>query len=131
MDTVLEYIWPDSVAEADFLLVVIFGIAFLDKARDEFRLVYITDRLSDATERTPLGWAYRNKSLTLGWLVLALGVVFVLRGIPGFDEPRWVVILIRASSLSALLWNKMWRRRAMRELERRLDVATSSIDGLP
>jgi hypothetical protein len=117
-----------TIAGLDGLLIFVFGFAFLDKARDEFRIVRASDRLTAATSRTELGWALRNKGLTLGWLILALGVVFLIRGVPGWEEPRWLALLMRLGALIALVLNKYWRRRTMRALDERTAEAP---DGTP
>jgi hypothetical protein len=117
-----------TIPVLDGLLIFVFGLAFLDKARDEFRIVRASDRLTAATSRTELGWALRNKGLTLGWLILALGIVFLIRGVPGWDEPRWLALLVRLSALAALILNKYWRRRTMRALDQR---TAEALDGTP
>jgi hypothetical protein len=117
-----------TISTLDGLLIFLFGFAFLDKARDEFRIVRASDRLTKVTSRTELGWALRNKGLTLGWLILALGLVFLIRGVPGWNEPRWLALLIRVGALSALIVNKYWRWRTMRALDQR---TAEALEGTP
>jgi hypothetical protein len=126
----LDIDWGALLTSAglDGLLIFVFGFAFLDKARDEFRIVRASDRLTKATARTELGWALRNKGLTLGWLILALGIVFLIRGVPGWEEPRWLALMMRLGALAALILNKYWRRRTMRALDQR---TAEALDGTP
>jgi hypothetical protein len=59
--------------------------------------------------------------------VLVLGVVFMIRGIPGWEEPRWVVLVIRMSAFLTFLWNQVECYRFRRELRNRLALVLSGM----
>ena len=87
---------------------MLFGIGFLHKAFVEGRIYRTSKRLTPPGENTELGDIFRKKTLSLAFLMAALGVVFLMRGIPGFDEPRWLVVLIRLVAFMLFIGNQYW-----------------------
>lgn len=127
MDWLLEFYRSNPRRAVDSLLALFTGLMLIDKARDEARIVAITDRLSQATSRSRLGWALRNKGLTLAWFAISLGALLFVVGIPQWDEPMWIVVTLRLALVITLIWNKVWRRKTMDALRARLSEALSGV----
>ena len=116
MDTIQSL----SAADVDFILVFLFGLGFWHKAWVEASIVHTSALITPKDRRTTLGDAFRRKTVSLSLFVFVLGTVFIIRGIPGFEESRFMVFLIRATAFLAFLWNQVECYRFRRELRHRL-----------
>jgi hypothetical protein len=120
-----------SVADIDFFLIMIFGFGFIHKSWIEYDIARISALLTPKEDRTLLGDTFRSKTISLSWLMGLIGVVWIMRSIPGFREPRELVVFIRVAALTTFVINQYWCYRMRRVLAERLKLVMSGepVDG--
>ena len=118
----MEWGWITSfkVVEIDFFLVLLFGFGFIHKGVIEFDIARTSAKLTRRDDRTLLGNTFRTKTYSLALFVFILGIVFILRAWPEYQENRMTVLSIRAVAMVAFLWNQYWCYRMRRVLRDRL-----------
>ena len=108
------------------ILAILFGIGFIHKGLVERSILITSERLTPPDVRTGLGNTFRAKTRSLSWLMMFLGVIFFIRGLPFFEEPAWFLIATRLVALGLFVWNQYWcyrMRSALREeLKKALDI---------
>lgn len=108
------------------IIAILFGIGFLHKGFVERSILTTSERLTPPDARSNLGNTFRAKTHSLSWLMLFLGVIFLIRGIPSFEEPAWFLIATRTVALGLFAWNQYWcyqmRTVLRRELRKALDI---------
>lgn len=114
-----------TVEAIDFYLILLFGIGFIHKWWVERAILRVSERLTPPERRSPLGNAFRAKTRSLSWLMFCLGIVFLMRGIPYWGEPREVVLALRAVAFVLFIWNQYWCHRMRIELNRKLDYIST------
>jgi hypothetical protein len=120
-----------SVADIDFILIMVFGFGFIHKSWIEYDIARISALLTPREDRTLLGDTFRSKTISLSWLMGLIGVVWIMRSVPGFKEPRELVVFIRVAALAIFVINQYWCYRMRRVLSDRLRMVMSGepVDG--
>jgi hypothetical protein len=124
----MDWLSSLSIADIDFLLIMVFGFGFLHKSWIEYDIARISALLTPKEDRTILGNTFRSKTISLSWLMGLIGVVWIMRSLPGFEEPRELVVVIRVLALAIFIINQYWCYQMRRVLRDRWNMVAS---GLP
>jgi hypothetical protein len=127
----MDWLSSLSVEDIDFVLILIFGLGFLHKSWIEYDIARISALLTPKEDRTLLGDTFRSKTISLSWLMGLIGVVWIMRSVPRFEEPREVVVFIRVAAMVIFFINQYWCYRMRQVLIERLRLVMSGepVDG--